>query len=59
MCDFIFSEEAQVLGNKLRRKNVPVSPRSPWKSSYMRQHQIEQNWRHGAIRIPKVNCLMN
>ena len=29
--------------------------KSPWKSLYMRQYQIEQNWRHGSVRPYKVS----
>ncbi|XP_074650362.1 F-box/WD repeat-containing protein 7-like isoform X2 [Tubulanus polymorphus] len=46
-------DESLVFGNKLRRKN-PASIRSPWKHLYMRQHQIEKNWRMGPIRPSKV-----
>ena len=46
-------DESLVFGtNRLRRRQS--SPKSPWKSLYMRQHQIEQNWRTGVIRTPKV-----
>ncbi|KAL3880655.1 hypothetical protein ACJMK2_032877 [Sinanodonta woodiana] len=46
-------DEALVFGsNRFRRRQG--SPRSPWKCLYMRQHQIEQNWRSGPIRPPKV-----
>ena len=46
-------DESLVFGtNRLRRRQP--SPKSPWKSLYMRQHQIEQNWRSGPIRTPKV-----
>lgn len=46
-------DESLVFGtNRLRRRQP--SPKSPWKSLYMRQHQIEQNWRSGAIRTPKA-----
>ena len=27
---------------------------SPWKSGFMRQHNIEMNWRVNPIRSPKV-----
>ena len=37
--------------NRLRRRS---SSRCPWKSLYMRQHQIEQNWRTSELRGPKV-----
>lgn len=47
-------DESLVFGtNRLRRRQP--SPKSPWKSLYMRQHQIEQNWRSGPIRTPKVH----
>ncbi len=29
--------------------------KSPWKALYMRQHQIEQKWRHGSTRPHKVS----
>lgn len=46
-------DESLVFGtNRLRRRQP--SPKSPWKSLYMRQHQIEQNWRTGVIRTPKA-----
>lgn len=37
--------------NRLRRRHTS---RCPWKSLYMRQHQIELNWRTGEIPGPKV-----
>lgn len=37
--------------NRLRRR---TGCRSPWKALYMRQHQIEQNWRAAELRSPKV-----
>ncbi|KAL4230515.1 F-box/WD repeat-containing protein 7 [Mactra antiquata] len=46
-------DEPLVFGtNRLRRRQP--SPKSPWKSLYMRQHQIEQNWRTGQLRVPKL-----
>lgn len=46
-------DESLVFGtNRLRRRLTPV--KSPWKSLYMRQHQIEQNWRTGPLRPPKL-----
>lgn len=38
--------------NRLRRR---TSGRSPCKALYMRQHQIEQNWRAAELRSPKVS----
>uniref|UniRef100_A0A8C5GL95 F-box/WD repeat-containing protein 7-like n=1 Tax=Gouania willdenowi TaxID=441366 RepID=A0A8C5GL95_GOUWI len=35
-------------------ENVATSPVSPWKSSYIRQHRIESNWRRGDAREPMV-----
>lgn len=43
-------DEALVFGHRVRRK----SSGSPWKALYMRQHQIEQNWRRKTIRPCKV-----
>uniref|UniRef100_K1Q3J4 F-box/WD repeat-containing protein 7 n=1 Tax=Magallana gigas TaxID=29159 RepID=K1Q3J4_MAGGI len=37
--------------NRLRRR---TGSRSPWKALYMRQHQIEQNWRAAELRSPKL-----
>lgn len=37
--------------NRLRRRHTS---RCPWKSLYMRQHQIEMNWRIGEIPAPKL-----
>lgn len=37
--------------NRLRRRHTS---RCPWKSLYMRQHQIELNWRTGEIPGPKL-----
>lgn len=46
-------DEQSVFGtNRLRRRQP--SPKSPWKFLYMRQHQIEQNWRSGPLRPPKL-----
>ncbi|WAQ99695.1 FBXW7-like protein [Mya arenaria] len=47
-------DEPLVFGSNRLRRRQP-SPKSPWKSLYMRQHQIEQNWRTGQLRPPK--CL--
>ena len=46
-------DETLVFGSRARRKSFCLGP-SPWKQLYMRQHQIEQNWRSGIIRTPKV-----
>jgi F-box/WD-40 domain protein 7 len=46
-------DEALVFGNKIRRKPSGSSP-SPWKYLFMRQYQIEQNWRTGEKRQTKV-----
>ncbi|KAK3577757.1 hypothetical protein CHS0354_017456 [Potamilus streckersoni] len=46
-------DEALVFGNSRFRRRQG-SPKSPWKCLYMRQHQIEQNWRSSPIRPPKV-----
>ncbi|XP_028830875.1 F-box/WD repeat-containing protein 7-like isoform X2 [Denticeps clupeoides] len=32
----------------------PCFSHSPWKSAYIRQHNIETNWRRGDLRSPKV-----
>ncbi|XP_071088653.1 F-box/WD repeat-containing protein 7-like [Haliotis cracherodii] len=45
-------DESLVYGSHKFKK--PRAHRSPWKALYMRQYQIEQNWRTGAIRPPKV-----
>lgn len=40
-----------------RRKCVRPSPEvSPWKSTYIRQHRIETNWRNGDTQEPMVGC---
>ena len=31
---------------------------SPWKSGFMRQHNIEMNWRVNPIRSPKVEIYL-
>ncbi|XP_045203568.2 F-box/WD repeat-containing protein 7-like [Mercenaria mercenaria] len=46
-------DESLVFGSNRLRRRQP-SPKSPWKSLYMRQHQIEQNWRTGPLRSPKL-----
>ncbi|XP_052794384.1 F-box/WD repeat-containing protein 7-like isoform X2 [Mya arenaria] len=46
-------DEPLVFGSNRLRRRQP-SPKSPWKSLYMRQHQIEQNWRTGQLRPPKL-----
>ncbi|XP_014664118.1 PREDICTED: F-box/WD repeat-containing protein 7-like [Priapulus caudatus] len=45
-------DEAVVLNKK--RRPVPGPHKSQWKSAYMRQHQIEMNWRVGTIRPFKM-----
>ncbi|XP_054724125.1 F-box/WD repeat-containing protein 7-like [Uloborus diversus] len=37
----------------LNSSNNVVTP-SPWKAAYMRQHNIEMNWRCNPIKVPKV-----
>lgn len=49
-------EVREVLG-KRRAKSLNVVP-SPWKSAYMRQQNIEMNWRCRDIRIPKVRIIL-
>ncbi|XP_064637249.1 F-box/WD repeat-containing protein 7-like isoform X2 [Lineus longissimus] len=46
-------DEALVFGNKARRRPSGSTP-SPWKYLFMRQYQIEQNWRTGEKRPTKV-----
>ena len=38
--------------------NSDAPSKSPWKSLYMRQYQIEQNWRHGSVRPYKVSSVL-
>ncbi|PIK39914.1 hypothetical protein BSL78_23241 [Apostichopus japonicus] len=38
----------------LRRRSHGGVSRSPWKSLFLRTHQIEYNWRHGEMKPPKV-----
>ena len=45
-------DEALVFGPKAKRKAALT--KSPWKSLYMRQMQIEQNWRSNTLRPPKI-----
>ncbi|XP_052281443.1 F-box/WD repeat-containing protein 7-like isoform X1 [Dreissena polymorpha] len=47
-------DEPLVFGSNSRLRRRQPSPKSPWKSLYMRQHQIEQNWRTGPLRLPKL-----
>lgn len=57
-------DEQLVFGNRLRTRNRTVSGSSnstsiaanssPWKSLYLRQKQIEHNWRSGTLKMPKV-----
>ncbi|XP_038055611.1 F-box/WD repeat-containing protein 7-like [Patiria miniata] len=44
----------EVNGKQTRRRSNSGVPRSPWKSMYLRQHQIEYNWRFADIKQPKV-----
>ncbi|GAB1603669.1 hypothetical protein Ahia01_000648200, partial [Argonauta hians] len=46
-------DESLVFGYSVRRRSQGML-RSPWKTLYMRQHQIEQYWRCGKIRPPKL-----
>ena len=39
---------------QLNSSGVPPHQYSPWKGGYMRQHNIEINWRVRGIRTPKV-----
>ncbi|KAL7375722.1 hypothetical protein ABVT39_022461 [Epinephelus coioides] len=45
------SEYASTRRRKCSRPGVAVSP---WKSAYIRQHRIENNWRKGDTREPMV-----
>ncbi|XP_071951593.1 F-box/WD repeat-containing protein 7-like [Antedon mediterranea] len=45
---------AEVNGKQTRRRSNSGVPRSPWKSAYLRHHQIEYNWRFAEIRPKKV-----
>jgi F-box/WD-40 domain protein 7 len=47
-------DEALVFGPKAKRKSF-ISKSTPWKSLFMCQMQIEQNWRSNTLRPPKVN----
>ncbi|KAI8799167.1 F-box/WD repeat-containing protein 7 [Biomphalaria glabrata] len=44
-------DEETVYGSRMRRRH---SARSPYKSLFMRQSQIEHNWRSGVNRPPKI-----
>lgn len=44
-------DEETVYGSRMRRRH---SARSPFKSLFMRQSQIEHNWRTGVNRPPKI-----
>lgn len=46
-------DESLVFGYSVRRRSQGML-RSPCKTLYMRQHQIEQYWRCGKIRPPKL-----
>lgn len=41
-------------GKQTKRRSASGVPRSPWKSMYLRQHQIQYNWRFGEIKTWKV-----
>ncbi|XP_064608002.1 F-box/WD repeat-containing protein 7-like isoform X2 [Liolophura sinensis] len=48
-------DEGLVYGYRpLRRSMTPGCSKANWKALYMRQHQIEQNWRTGELRPSKV-----
>ncbi len=47
-------DEDQVYGSRMRRRHAA---RSPFKALFMRQSQIEHNWRKGVKRVPKVETL--
>ena len=38
--------------------NGDMPAKSQWKALYMRQYQIEQNWRHGSVRPHKVSSML-
>ena len=44
-------------GNRGRRSRGGPTTRSPFKAMYLRQSQIEHNWRKGVKRLPKVLSL--
>ncbi|XP_005090782.1 F-box/WD repeat-containing protein 7 [Aplysia californica] len=44
-------DEEMVYGSRMRRRH---SSRSPFKALFMRQSQIEHNWRKGVKRLPKI-----
>ena len=46
-------DEEMVYGCRMRRRHSAT--RSPYKSLFMRQSQIEHNWRTGVNRPPKVS----
>nr|XP_054755417.1 F-box/WD repeat-containing protein 7-like [Lytechinus pictus] len=41
-------------GKQTKRRSNSGVPRSPWKSMYLRQHQIQYNWRFGEIKTGKA-----
>ncbi|KAL5013002.1 hypothetical protein ScPMuIL_011553 [Solemya velum] len=49
-------EETNIDESLMRNSRFPrrSSHRSPWKTLYMRQYLIEQNWRYGTTRQPKL-----
>lgn len=44
-------DEEMVYGSRMRRRHAS---KSPFKALFMRQSQIEHNWRKGVKRIPKI-----
>ena len=53
-------DEKLVFGGRLRRRQLSggtgggAGSKSPWKHLYLRQKQIEFNWKAGPLRPPKV-----
>ena len=47
-------DDMLVYGSKVKRKTG--NNKGPWKSLYMRQKQIEHNWRASPLRPPKVSA---
>ncbi|XP_019625326.1 PREDICTED: F-box/WD repeat-containing protein 7-like [Branchiostoma belcheri] len=41
-------------GKTPRRRSPSTVVRNPWKGAYLRQQQIDFNWRAGEVRTPKV-----
>ena len=48
-------DEEMVYGSRMRRRHAS---KSPFKALFMRQSQIEHNWRKGVKRIPKVSIAL-